>query len=410
MKRKNGMSFRILTFLLALFLFCEYKGVNFHASAQGGIVIDGDFSDWDSEPKTIINDDYLHSVAFILDGNMMYVYVDAKQNWTAYGVGAQYNGKYVVTTDLGYQVSFQLKEIAYKVPGVDGVNGATVAHSDLVQWDLGSYQYEIAIPVPEEDFAYLETLSFGFYQQEPVITGVTNRQGHQAGERDTIVCDGSFSDWDYYPHPVIYYGMHEDGSTFVEGQAALYSDGEKLYSHVFSAMKQHVENKGKDLVGGLLVSVNSPSGETTDDSLFLPRLVSVDENGIIHEPDFANLQHGVHEFYIVDMGGWPVEGYPVDYWSDPNTYSYKGNAIYGKAYIRITPSGCEMEFELDIATLAEKFGLGSDELKFFGAKYQAIGDQWVTCAGVSSGPWMGVAISGLAVVFVLLRKRMAKVL
>lgn len=403
MKRRIGKEFRILVFLLSLFLFCECGGVNFHASAQGGITIDGDFSDWDSELKTMINDDYLHSVAFVLDGDYMYIYVDAKEQWRAYGVGAHYNGKYTVTTDLGYQMIFQLKDGGNWSPEVNGVNGAIVAHSDL-NWGHSSYRYEIAIPTTELPL-YNESVSFGFYLMDPVITGVTNRQGHQAGEQETIACDGSFSDWDYYPHPVIYYGMDEYGSTYVEGQAALYSDGEKLYSHVFSAMKAHVENNGKDLVTGLVVTVNSPSGETTEDNMFLPRLVSVDGNGIIHEPDFGNLQQGVHEFYIVDMSGWPVEGYPVDYWSDPTTYSYQGNAIYGKAYIRITPSGCEMEFELEIETLAEKFGLGSDELKFFGAKFQSIGDQWVTCAGVSSGPWVGVAVSGLTVLFVLYRRR-----
>ena len=79
MKRGNNTNFRILAFLVMLFLFCECGSVNFHASAQGGITIDGDFSDWDSEPKTIINDDFLHSVAFILDGEFMYIYVDAKE-------------------------------------------------------------------------------------------------------------------------------------------------------------------------------------------------------------------------------------------------------------------------------------------------------------------------------------------
>lgn len=409
MKQKNSKGFRILAFLLLLFLFCECKSVNFHASAQEKIAIDGDFSDWDSEWKTMIDDDYLHSVAFILDGDMMYIYIDAKKEWTAYGVGAHNNGKYVVTTDLGYQACFQLKEIAYKVPGVDGVNGATVAHSNL-EWGQDSYRYEIAIPVPEEDFVYLETVSFGFYLQEPVITGITNRQEHQAGETDTIVCDGSFSDWDYYPHPVIYYGMHEDGSTYVEGQAGLYSDGETIYAHVFSAMSAHVENGAKDLVGGLVMSINQPDGELTDETMFLPKFVTVDGNGVIHEADFESLQPGVHEFYVMDMQGWSVDGMHVNYWSDPSTYQYNGNRIHGKAYIAINPSGCEMEFELDIATLAEKYGLGTDEIKFVGAKFQAIGDQWVTCAGVSSGPWLGVLISGLAAALILVKKRMCKVL
>ena len=403
----NKKGFRILAFLLMVFLFCECGDVNFHASAQEEIKIDGDFSDWDSELKTAINDDYLHSVAFILDGDFMYIYVDAKEAWRAYGVGAHYNGKYTVTTDLGYQMIFQMKDGGNGSPEINGVNGAVVAHSDL-NWGHSSYRYEIAIPTTELPL-YMESVSFGFYLQEPVITGVTNRQGHQAGVQETIACDGSFSDWDYYPHPVIYYGVDELGATYVEGQAALYSDSGKLYGHVFSAMKQHVENNGKDLVSGLIVSVNSPSGESTEGKTFLPKFVSIEENGIIREPDFANLQPGVHEFYVVDMGGWPVEGLPVDYWSDPNSHSYKGNAVYGKAYIRITPSHCEMEFELNIETLADKFGLGADELKFFGVKFQSIGGQWVTCAGVSTGPWIGVGISGMIVFGVLLRRRIRSI-
>jgi len=403
MRGRSGKRFQILAFLLLLFLFCECGKVNFHARAQQGIQIDGDFSDWDSEPKTMINDDYLHSVAFILDGDFMYIYVDAKEQWRAYGVGAHYNGKYTVTTDLGYQMIFQMKDGGNGSPEINGVNGAIVAHSDL-NWGHSSYRYEIAIPATQLPL-YIESVSFGFYLQEPVITGVKNRQGHQAGEQETIACDGSFSDWDYYPHPVIYYGIDEYGSNYVEGQAALYSDQGKVYAHVFSAMKQHVENNGKDLVSGLVVSVNSPSGESTEGYSFLPRFVAVDTNGIIYEPDFGNLQPGVHELYVVDMEGWPAEGVRPDYWSDPNTYWYKGNAIYGKAYIRISPSGCEMEFELEVETLAEKFGLGSDELKFFGAKFQSIGGQWVTCAGVSSGPWIGVAVSGLAVLLVLFGRR-----
>ena len=404
MKKEKKTGFRILAFLLMLFLFYKSENVNFHASAYTGIQIDGDFSDWDNELKTIVNDEFLHSVAFILDGDFMYIYVDAKEQWRAYGVGAHFNGKYTVTTDLGYQMIFQMKDGGNWIPQIDGVNGAVVAHSD-VSYGHTSYKYEIAIPVTELPL-YNESISFGFYLQEPVITGVVNRQGHQTGEQETIVCDGSFSDWDYYPHPVIYYGIDEDGYTFVEGQAAVYSSGEKLYAHIFSAMKQHIENGGKDLVTGLMVSVNSPSGESTEGNNFLPKLVSVDADGILHETEFANLQQGVHEFVIVDMGGWPVDGYPMDYWSDPDTYWYNGNAVYGKAYVRISPSYCEMEFELDIETLGDKFGLSPNELTFFGVKFQSVGGQWVTCAGASSGPWIGVAVSGLAVLYVLWRRRM----
>lgn len=403
MKRKNRNTFRILLVLTIAFLFCAGNGVNFHANANEDILVDGDFSDWDAVAKTTVGDEKLNKVAFVLDGDYMYVYVDARENWTAYNIGAHNNGKYTVTTDLGYQMIFQM-QAENNVPVISGVDGAVVAHSDLT-WGKDSYCYEIAIPVSQLP-TYIDTVSFGFYLQEPVIYNVPNLQPSDSTiVQENISCDGAFDDWKYYPHPVIYYGSEDRGGTFVEGQAAMYSDGGKVHTHVYSVMQTHVNNNGKDLVNGLTITVNptvtrgrSESGEHT----FLPQLVTLNSDGTInYNPNFSSLADGVHEFYVIDMQGWKNEGAGLDYWSDPDTYMYGGNALYGKAYISVQPSRCEMEMELDIETLANKFDMETDQMKLFSAQFAAIGSQQVICAGASSGPWVGILLSLLTVAAVL---------
>lgn len=403
MRKRKRKTFRILVLFALAFLFFESAGVNFHAYANDNIVIDGVFSDWDSVVKTRIGDDRLNYVAFVLDGDYMYFYVDACENWTAYMAGAHNNGKYTVTTDLGKQMIFQLQAQDGN-PVVRGVAGASVAYSDLT-YGKNSYLYEISVPVSQLP-PYIETVSFGFYLQDPVILDVHDRQFSGVNAvQDTICCDGAFDDWTYYPHPAIYYGSSAEGGTFVEGQAAMYTDGISVYAHVYSAMKQHVANNGKDLVSGLTVTLNSTVAREASKT-FLPQLVTLKDDGTIeYNPDFSNLDMGVHEFYVIDMQGWKNEGVGFDFWSDPDTYAYGGNALYGKAYISIQPSKCEMEMELDIATLAGKFKMQADQIKLFTASFAAIGAQRVSCAGVSSGPWVGIAVSVLSVALVLFVKR-----
>lgn len=405
MKKEIKRGFRIALFFLLVFLFCECEKVNFHASASDNIAVDGDFSDWDTVAKTTIGDDRLNSVAFIFDGDYMYVYVDACESWTAYMAGEQYNGKYTVTTDLGYQMIFQL-QAENNVPVVSGVAGAEVACSDLT-YGKDSYCYEIAIPVSQLP-TYIDTVSFGFYLEEPVITDVQNQQQveEKPDVQESINCDGAFDDWTYYPHPVIYYGTSDEGETYVEGQAAMYTDGSTVHAHVYSAMQTHVENNGKDLVSGLTLTVNSTEASEDGENMFIPQLVTLNSDGTInYNPDFSNLSDGVHEFYIIDMQGWKDEGVGLDYWSDPNTYWYGGNALYGKAYISVQPSKCEMELELDVDTLANKFDMEADQMKMYSAQFAAIGSQQVSCAGASSGPWFGIVLSLLTVIVVLLAKR-----
>ena len=56
--------------------------------------------------------------------------------------------------------------------------------------------------------------------------------------------------------------------------------------------------------------------------------------------------------------------------------------------------------------LAEKFGCDQSSLKTIHAQFGRIGGQWVSCAGTSTGPIVGLALSlGVVVVAYGLKKR-----
>ena len=75
--------------------------------------------------------------------------------------------------------------------------------------------------------------------------------------------------------------------------------------------------------------------------------------------------------------------------------------IFGKAYLTIGSSFDEMEYTIDLKAAADYFGLNESDLKLIQAKYHRIGQEWVSIAGTSSGPLMGISLCGLSVLAVL---------
>ena len=55
--------------------------------------------------------------------------------------------------------------------------------------------------------------------------------------------------------------------------------------------------------------------------------------------------------------------------------------------------------------LAKKFGLDENEMKVLQAQYINIGEEWVTYAGTSTGPFVGVTMCCLTVAGVLSYKK-----
>ncbi|MGN0505195.1 MAG: hypothetical protein ACI4FZ_01455 [Lachnospiraceae bacterium] len=418
------------------------------ANEYQGIQIDGDFSDWDAVQKTGVYDGKLNEVAFVFDGDYLYFYIDARENWTASNVGAHSNGRYSVTTDLGRVMQFQLKD-ANKKPQIQGVNDAEIAHSDLT-YGFQSYLYEFSIPTSELP-EYREYLSFGPYLGEPYISDIANLQGEPAdpdssrGDFTGIIYDGSFDDWAYYPHSVIQYatsGTHHDE---VDGHAALYSDGDVLYGHVYTSMPTHLQSAGGDMTSAITIGINSLPNEFFEgydrdewferwplnwmgqwqwmhdrldqffydksnfwpEYAFYPQFIAVDSEGNInYNPKLSGLSNGTYEFYLIDSQGWKNAN-NIWQWEDPSAeYIYGGNAVYGRAMLVIGPSKNEMEFEIYIDKLADKFHMEPQELHAFCARFGRIGHQWVSCAGTSTGPILGIVLCILAVAFVLIRRRL----
>lgn len=370
------------------------------AAEYQGITIDGDFSDWDAVPKTQVDDSELREVAFVFDGDYVYAYIQSKLNYSLSMAGPSHNGRFAITTDLGNVLSFQIMNSAYR-PVVNGVDNAEVMHSDLM-WGAASYSYEIAIPASELP-AYLETLSFGYYLGTTFVSDVANLQGSgSGGSFDGICYDGFFDDWEYYPHTQLGYSTSGTQFSNVDAMGALYADESSLYGHVYTTHPSH--RGGQDLLQGITIGVNTLSRPKSGKT-FSPQLVMVEEDGTIHyDTDFGYLPRGTYEFYMIDTMGWKNAD-NINQWEDPTDWRYHTNRVYGRMILEIGASKDQIEFEIYLDVLAEKFHREPQELQSFCARFGRFGQQWFSCAGTSTGAWLGIAICIVTVGVVLLKKR-----
>ena len=111
----------------------------------------------------------------MFDGDYVYVYVKDGTGGDASGAGTHSNGRYSITTDLGYELVFQLDSKGY----VNGVDGVDCRH--------GGNQWEIAVPKSALP-AYNKTISFGLYRSEPFISGTANIKDEGSSD-DKIIYD-----------------------------------------------------------------------------------------------------------------------------------------------------------------------------------------------------------------------------
>ncbi len=337
-----------------------------------GITVDGSFKDWDAVEKTPItcpnpaHPDCLSEVAMVFDGDMVYFYIhEGEGTSSASGAGTHSNGRFAVTTDLGRVLQFQLNRDG-TVSGVDGAQCARFGK-----------QWEVAIPASELP-NYLKSLNFGLYLAEPVIEGVENLDGSDSGGSFSgIVYDGEYEDWEYYPHTEIQYATPGTQISKPDGEGALYAKGSKLYGHVLTEMQPHLEEAGGEFTQAVTIRLNG-------DLEFYPRVVAVDAEGNINwDPQRSDLANGDYEFYIVDTQGWASA-------SNINELKEQGNALYGKMHVTVGDRRDEMEFEMDLIALAEKFGIKASDIKLIEARFGRIGQQWISTAGTSTGTWLGI--------------------
>ncbi len=362
-------------------------------AVYAGISVDGDFSDWEAVAKTDVscpNSEHpgcLSSVAAVFDGDWFYLYVKDGKGSNASGAGTHSNGKFAITSDLGYETDIQFST----APAINGVDGAKVAY-------IGS-QWEVAIPKGQLP-KYRESLSFGLYLGEPFLTGIVNLQPDGGNNLENlfagIIYDGQYEDWEDYGHSTIQYATAGSQEAQVDAKGALYSDGGRMYGHVVTTMPQHLQEACGEFTAAVTVAFNqSPeslaNGSYDQKMAFYPRFVTVDAGGDINwDPQLSGLSEGTYEFFIASADAW-------------HTSANIGNLnemdqMYGKMMVTVGRDGKdEMEFYLDLPMVAKKLGVDETALREISAQFGRIGQQWIYTAGTSTGAVAGVAVCMVAV-------------
>ena len=331
-----------------------------------GITIDGTFNDWNAVSKTDVDVDVLEKMAVVFDGDYLYIYFKETDDGALTWSGAFNNGKFTIYTDTGRNTSFKLNK-----DSIDGIEGAKVAHSNK--------QYEIAIPA-EAIKQYKETISVGYYMSDKMlIEDIANLKEDSSSDKSFsgIVYDGKYADWDYYPHDLVQYST--PGSKGGDAEAALYADGDVLYGHVRSTL--HV-NEGE--FQPFAIRINEKDKYTINF-----RLVTVDKDGNINkDPQLKDLEKGTYEYYLWDLNS----GSTATNINDPDA------PIYGQMMVTYGVSSDEMEYKVDLEKLAKHFDMEASDMKIIQAHYVNIGGEWVTFAGTSTGPVMGLSLCAIAVI------------
>ena len=369
-----------------------------------GIVIDGDFSDWDAVTKYDVKDvdqngnpkgwDTVDEIAMVWDGDWVYLYFESynAEPGAMAGAGPNNNGQFAITTDLGNQTLVQLQ----RGPTVAGVDGAQVKANNY-DWGNTPHKWEVAIPASKLG-NYSESISFGMYQVTPTITGVTDLQGSKGGEFNGIVYDGNYDDWKYYPHTTIQYATSGTSEHMVDSKGALYADSaqQKLFGHASTTMPAHLDEQGGEFTSAISVRINS------DDNLMLtPRFAAVGADGNINwSPQLSGLEDGTYEFYLFSSTCWG---------NSQNINDLNSSDVcYGKATITIKDDQQDMEWYMDIPTLAANLhadkgqdknttSIDPNDIHLFETQYGRLGQEWVTTAGTSTAPFIGIGLCLAAV-------------
>ncbi len=379
-------------------------------ASYNGIVIDGDYFDWAAVDKTDIECpeesehgfDCLSQTAVIFDGDYVYIYLRDGEDGTAAGAGINSNGRFSIVTDTGRTLTFEVN--AEDGGSIAGVEGATAAY-------FGD-EWEIAIPASQLPL-YIESISFGLYQEEPFVTGIVDLQGGEgtAGDFTGIVYDGLFGDWNAYPHTLIQYATSGTQTNSADGEGAIYNDGSTLYGHVISSMDAHLNEAGGEFASAVSIFFNGDH-EFNDDKTnnLYPRLVAVAEDGTINwNPQTEDLENGTYEFYIADARG--------EY--DTNTITNisqlaEHEQFFGKMSVTVTDTCDEIEFFIDLEQVAKFLSyysgttIEANDFQLIEAQFGRIGQEILSTAGTSSGPFVGIAICMACVAVAVLKKRRNK--
>jgi len=373
-------------------------------AVYNGITIDGNYSDWKAVAKTdascpnSAHPGCLSQVAAVYDGDWFYIYIRDGEGSNASGAGTHSNGKFAITSDLGYETDIQLTT----APAVNGVDGAQVSY-------VGS-EWEIAIPKSQLP-KYEEKLSFGFYLGDTLVGDIVNLQPDSGNNLENlfngIIYDGEYEDWEDYGHTTIEYATPGSQESQIDAKGALYSSGDKLYGHVVTGMPEHLQEAGGEFTAAVTIAFNQAqeslrSGSYNWQMAFYPRCVTVDPNGNINwNPQLNGLSEGTYEFYLASLDAWGTS-------TNINNLNDM-DQLYGKMIMTIGKDGKdEMEFYLDLPMVAKKLGVDETDLKQIAGQFGRIGQQWLYTAGTSTGPIVGVVlcVASVGLVFWYRKRKM----
>lgn len=364
-----------------------------------GIQIDGDFSDWAAIDKVYDFNTNLTEAAMIWDHDYVYLYlkegVNHPDGWEMYegnihAATPYSNGNFCIETNTGYKSSVI----------VQGPNSGSVTakvNDTYVDIAYKKHTYEIAIPVEllkgyNDKTSSLNLGTMGGWNDTPnyIVTGVnhwnpdagTTGGGENQDKDDNnsdlydkttyIKYDYDFSDWDDYPHQTIDYST--GGSHGADAEGALYSDGEYLYGHI-----KYYGGYYPDIFGFFELAINEKYHHT----LYLNARAVDNDGSILWNYNTSNLKPGSYEFHIygaetIDGGAWDTD--------------------YGVLYIELQKHGrLNAEFRLDQSKIAHYYKCDQTDIKSLDMRFIRIGYKWISCAGTSTGPILGMAISGFAV-------------
>ena len=361
-----------------------------------GISIDGKFLDWAPVTKKEVNcpnsqhPNCIKEVATVFDGDYVYVYIKEGSNNSATGAGTHTEGIYALTTDLGRTLMFQLK--------AEGTEDSVSSPANIT-FSHKKRQWEICIPKADLP-AYSKTISFGLYLCEPFIKDIANlREEQPSGSFVGVSYDGHYEDWKYYPHHLIQYTTAGTHDVIPDGEAALYVKDTTLFGHVETSLQKHVSG-GSEITQSVQISFRDPSTLKADSGDFYPRFYTVDGNGKLHTVNAGtHFEQGTTEV-VVGCLGVSADNKTLEEASEMN-------AIFGRMYVTAGANKDEAEFKLDLEAVAKYLNKDVSDFKNISIRWGRIGDEWVTTAGTSTAPFVGIAlcIGAVAGVYAWRRKK-----
>lgn len=366
-----------------------------------GIKIDGDFADWNTIAKTQFIDEVLPESAAVWDGDYVYVYLREQGDWEGIAgtVGPKSNGMYCIETSDGTKTSFIIRK--------EGAHLITDRGEIPLEMSYNNRQYEVQIPVSElnginkttstlsvaiQGDSYGETGSGMAY----IAQGLVNLKppidydDTTAGQLKKITYDYDFSDWEGYHKTVIEYSS--SGKNASDSAAALYSDGDYLFGYV-DYYAAYYNDPFDWIYMTINDGVNKKWYEHGDSSRVMFTLRTVDASGNVNwNSQAVGLGEGDYEFHIFDMAH---VGYI-------NSDKYD----YGRAYVHVDKTGrAQIEYYIDIAKVVSvvnespySWNIKQSDIKMYHMAYPRIGNEWVSSAGASSGPILGIVLCILSVI------------